>query len=105
VLVPLIIPSAATACQNEEILLGSRIEEVFGDDSLVLKGIVSRDFCVLFLIYLDRYEVPYRSGSGLFFILKRSSYLNFKKSLYCQYIRFVSADPGIVTVRRIFGEF
>jgi hypothetical protein len=41
------------------------------------KGIVSRDFCVLFLIYLDRYEVPYRAGSGLFFILKRSSYLNF----------------------------
>jgi hypothetical protein len=33
------------------------------------KGIVSRDFGVLFLIYLDRYEVPNRAGSGLFFIL------------------------------------
>jgi hypothetical protein len=42
-----------------------------------LKGIVSRDFSVLFLIYLDRYEVPNRAGSGLLFILKRSSYLNF----------------------------
>jgi hypothetical protein len=42
-----------------------------------LKGIVSRDFGVLFLIYLDRYEVPKRAGSDLFFILKRSSYLNF----------------------------
>jgi hypothetical protein len=71
----------------------------------VLKGIVSRDFGVLFLIYLNRYEVPNRSGSGLFLILMRSSYLNFKKSLFCQYIRFESADPGIVTVRRIFGEF
>jgi hypothetical protein len=70
-----------------------------------LKGIVSRDFGVLFLIYLDRYEVPNRAGSGLFFILRRSSYLNFLKSLYCQYIRFESADPRIVTVRRIFGEF
>jgi hypothetical protein len=69
------------------------------------KGIVSRDFGVLFLIYLNRYEVPDRSGSGLFFILMRSSYLNFKKSLYCQYIRFESADPGIVTIRRIFSEF
>jgi hypothetical protein len=45
---------------------------------------------------LNRYEVPNRSGSGLFLILMRSSYLNFKKSLYCQYIRFESADPGIV---------
>jgi hypothetical protein len=71
----------------------------------LFKGIVSRDFGVLFLIYLDRYEVPNRAGSGLFFILKRSSCSNFKKSLYCQYIRFESADPGIVTVRRIFGEF
>jgi hypothetical protein len=52
-----------------------------------------------FLIYLDR------AGSGSLIILKRSSYLNFKKSLYCQYIRFESADPGIVTVRRIFGKF
>jgi hypothetical protein len=43
------------------------------------KGIGSRDFGVLFLIYLDRYEVPNRAGSGLFFILKRSSYSNFKK--------------------------
>jgi hypothetical protein len=25
--------------------------------------------------------------------------------LDCQYIRFESADPGIVTIRRIFGEF
>jgi hypothetical protein len=58
-----------------------------------------------FFIYLDRYDVPNRAVSGLFFILKRSSYLNFKKSLYCQYIRFESADPGIVTVQRIFGKF
>jgi hypothetical protein len=70
-----------------------------------ITGIVSRDFDVLFLIYLDRYEVSNRSGSGLFFILMRSSFLIFKKSLYCQCIRFESVDPGIVTVRRIFGEF
>jgi hypothetical protein len=61
---------------------------------------------VSFFIYLDGYEVPNRAGSGLFFlILKRSSYLNFKKNLYCQYIRYESADPGIVTVIRIFSEF
>jgi hypothetical protein len=60
---------------------------------------------VSFFYYLDRYEVPNRAGSSLFFILKRSSYLNFLKSLYYQYIRFESADPGIVTVRRIFREF
>jgi hypothetical protein len=36
---------------------------------ILLKGIVSQDFGVLFLIYLDRYEVPKRAGSGLFFIL------------------------------------
>jgi hypothetical protein len=58
-----------------------------------------------FFIYLDKYEVPNRAGSGLFFILKWASYLNFYKSLYCQYIKFESADPGIVTVRRNFGEF
>jgi hypothetical protein len=46
-------------------------------DEFLLKGIVSRDFGVLFLIYLDRYDVPNRAGSGLFLILKRSSYLNF----------------------------
>jgi hypothetical protein len=50
----------------------------FGTDALFLldnnnilgpgfKGIVSRDFVVLFLIYLDRYEVPNRAGAGLFF--------------------------------------
>jgi hypothetical protein len=43
----------------------------------MIKGIVSRYFGVLFLIYYDRYEVPKRAGSGLFFIFKRSSYLNF----------------------------
>jgi hypothetical protein len=69
------------------------------------KGKVSRDFGLLFLIYLDRYKVPNRAGSGLFFILKRSSYLNFKNSWYCQYIRFGAADPGIVTVRKIFLKF
>jgi hypothetical protein len=69
------------------------------------KGIVSRDFGVLFFIYLDRYEVPNRAGSGLFFILKRSSYSNFLKSWYCQYIRFEAADPGIVTIQRIFNKF
>jgi hypothetical protein len=47
----------------------------------MLKGIVSRGFGLLFLIYLDRYEVPNRVGSCLFFILKRSSYLNLKKKL------------------------
>jgi hypothetical protein len=71
----------------------------------LFKGIVSRDFVILFLISLDRYEVPNRAGSGLFLILKRSSYLNFKKSSYCQYIRFEFADPGIVSIRRIFNEF
>jgi hypothetical protein len=30
-----------------------------------LKGSVKRDFSVLFFIYLDRYEVPNRAGSGL----------------------------------------
>jgi hypothetical protein len=69
------------------------------------KGIVSRDFGILFLIYLDKYEVPNRAGSGLVFILKRSLYLNLKKSWYCQYIRFKDANPGIVTVRRIFANF
>jgi hypothetical protein len=73
--------------------------------NFILKGIVSRDFGIRFLIYLDRYEAPNRAGSGLFFILKRSSYLNFFKSWYCQYLRFGVADPGIVTVRRIFREF
>jgi hypothetical protein len=34
-----------------------------------VKGIVSRDFGVLFLISLNRYEPPDRAGSGLFFIL------------------------------------
>jgi hypothetical protein len=72
---------------------------------IFFKGIVSRDFGVLFLIYLDRYEVTSRAGSGLFFLLKRSSYSNFKNSWYCQYIRFESADPGIVTIQRIFNEF
>jgi hypothetical protein len=43
-----------------------------------LKG-WSHEILVPFLIYLDRYEVQNRAGSGLFFILKRSSYLNFKK--------------------------
>jgi hypothetical protein len=42
-----------------------------------LNRIVSWDFGVLFLIYLDRYKVPNRAWSGLFFILKMSSYLNF----------------------------
>jgi hypothetical protein len=74
-------------------------------DTLIVKCIVSRDFGVLFLIYLDRNEIPNRAGSGLFFILKRSSYLNFKISWYCQYIRFEAADPGSVTVQRIFREF
>jgi hypothetical protein len=55
--------------------------------------------------YLNRYDVSNWVGSGLFFILNRSSYSNFKKSLYCQYVRFESADPGIVAVRRIFSEF
>jgi hypothetical protein len=32
-----------------------------------------------FFIYLNRYEVPNSAGSGLFFNLKRASYLNFKK--------------------------
>jgi hypothetical protein len=32
------------------------------------KGIVSRDFAILFLIQLDRYEVPNKAGSGLFLI-------------------------------------
>jgi hypothetical protein len=44
---------------------------------IAVKGIVSRDFGVLFLIYLDIYDVPNSAGAGLFFILKRSSYLNF----------------------------
>jgi hypothetical protein len=54
---------------------------------------------------LDTYEVPNSAGSGLFLILKRSSSLNFEKSWHCQYIEFGAADPGIVTVRRIFREF
>jgi hypothetical protein len=48
---------------------------------VIVKGIVSRDFGLLFLIYLDRYEVPNRAGSGLFFILRKASYSNFKKKL------------------------
>jgi hypothetical protein len=55
-------------------------------------------------IYLDRYEVPHRAGSGLYFILKRPPYLNFRKSWYCQFIRFGALDP-VVTVQRIFREF
>jgi hypothetical protein len=42
----------------------------------------SADFSALpcpYKIYLDRYDVPNRVRSGLFFILKRSSYLNFNK--------------------------
>jgi hypothetical protein len=65
----------------------------------------SHEILVPFFIYLDRYEVPNSARSGLFFILKRSSYLNFLKSWDCQYIGFGAADPGIVTVRRIFREF
>jgi hypothetical protein len=42
---------------------------------------------------------------GFFSFLKRSSYLNFKKVSIFQYIRFGTADPGIVTVQRIFREF
>jgi hypothetical protein len=67
----------------------------------ILKGIVSRDFGVLFLIYLDRYEVPNRAGSGLFFLLKRFSVFKFLK----KFVLSAAADPGIVTVRRIFREF
>jgi hypothetical protein len=40
---------------------------------------------------MDRYEVPNRFGSGLFLILKRSSYLIFKKSWNCQYLGFKAA--------------
>jgi hypothetical protein len=57
------------------------------------------------LIYLDRNDVPNRAGSGLFYILYRSSYLNFKKCCYFHYIRFEAADPGIVTVEGFFALF
>jgi hypothetical protein len=61
----------------ESLLYLSHVANPRGTVAPSFKGIVSRDFVVLFLIYLDRYEVPNRDGSGLFFILKRSSYLNF----------------------------
>jgi hypothetical protein len=44
---------------------------------VAFKGIVSRDFSVLFLISLNKYEPPDRAGSGLFFILITFSHLNF----------------------------
>jgi hypothetical protein len=40
-----------------------------------------------------------------FFNFKEVFIFNFLKRLYYQYIRFESADPGIVTVRRIFSKF
>jgi hypothetical protein len=43
----------------------------------LMKRKVSRDFGVLFLISLHRYEPPDRAGSGLFFIVMMFSYLNF----------------------------
>jgi hypothetical protein len=47
------------------------------------KGIVSRDFGILFLISLDRFEGRNRAGAGLFFILITFSCLNFKKLCLC----------------------
>jgi hypothetical protein len=43
----------------------------------MIKGIVSRDFCVLFSISLNRYEPPDRTGSCVFLILMTFLYLNF----------------------------
>jgi hypothetical protein len=41
----------------------------------------------------------------VFLNFKEVFVFNFFKSWYCQVIRFESADPGIVTVLRIFHEF
>jgi hypothetical protein len=45
---------------------------------------------------LDRSEVPYRAGSGLVLILKRSFYLIFFKVGIVSIVRMEAADPGIV---------
>jgi hypothetical protein len=70
-----------------------------------LKGIVYRDFGVLFMISLDSYEVHSRAGYGLFFILLAFSYINFKKVDIHGKEQFGAAGPRIVTVRRIFLAF
>jgi hypothetical protein len=45
-----------------------------------LYTVVSPDFGEFFIL-LDRYEVCSRAGSGLFFILKTVSFLNFLKKV------------------------
>jgi hypothetical protein len=61
-----------------------------------LKGWSHEILLSFFKLNLKRYEGPKRAGSGLFLIVKRSSYLNFKKWWYCQCIRDESPHPGIV---------
>jgi hypothetical protein len=41
----------------------------------------------------------------VYFNFKKAFTFKFLKSWYCPYIGFESADPGIVTIRRIFNEF
>jgi hypothetical protein len=53
-----------------------------------------------FLIYLDRYEVPDSAGSGLFFILKRSSYLNSSSG----FLVYELVIPGRITIYPVEGE-
>jgi hypothetical protein len=53
------------------------VEPEFLDEGKSTQRYLGKRFFLL--IYLDRSDVPNREGSGLFLILKRSSYLNFKK--------------------------
>jgi hypothetical protein len=57
------------------------------------------------LILLERYEVVFRAGSGVFLILLAFSYLNLKKVVIHGLRNFGTNDPGIVTVWKIFIAF
>jgi hypothetical protein len=61
-------------------------------------------FWYSFFYFIRTYEVPNRTGSGLFFILWMFSYLNFVKVDICRLrFRFLRVhELGIVTVRMIF---